>query len=117
MENKDYLKIGLVYVVVFILSSIINIYNGYSFSKFFTSTLLSVAIYVTIAFICMWLFKKLNDFVKIPLIYVVMFLITILLNVVQGYTYDQYIKSVVWGTIMFGTMSVGMIYSLGLNKS
>lgn len=110
MDSKNLIKIGLTYFFVFIIAVGINMFNGYPFSAFWFPTLLSVAIYVTIVIGSMYLLRKLNTYIKLPLVYIIAFILSILTNVVQGYEYDMYIKSVIWGTVMFVTMTLGLYY-------
>lgn len=110
MEKKNYLKIGLVFVTMFVLATLINMYNGYPFKAFFFATLLSTVIYTVIVVGSLYLMKKLSMLVKVPLTYVISFVLVALLNIMQGYSYDMYIKSVVWGTMIFVTLGVGLYY-------
>lgn len=110
MDSKNWFKIAMAYLFVFIIAVGINMFNGYPFSAFWFATLLSVAIYVTIVIGSMYLLKKLNIFIKLPLVYIIAFVLSILTNVIQGYSYDMYIKSVVYGTLMFVTMTLGLYY-------
>lgn len=110
METKEWSKIGFIYLLVAIITSAINMYNGYSLTNFLVPTLLSVVIFVTVVLVSMYFVRKLNTWVQIILAYVLSFIFGVLFNVIQGYSYDQYIKSVVYGTGMFVTMTLGLFY-------